>query len=403
MAASSAARAAGQGGVVVIDMRYQVDLGSSAMFREAVGYAVSHRASAILIVMNSPGGYLEDMGRILSYLDEANQSGIPVYTYVVPGGLAASAASYVALDSNELLMGPGSELGPSTPIVIGGSPLEQNHTESAMLALIESEAARWGRNSTAAADMVLYDRSYTAQQAVQLGLADGIAANLTAAEGMLGIRGLPQVTFSEGYYEQFLSAISNPIVDGVLMLVGLALIALDLLHPTVIMSAAGGVTLVVGLVGAELIGASAIGLALLAASAALMVLEVKTGHGLAFLAAVLVGIAGIYVLGLGVQASPSPYGSDFYALAGALAAAGVLLAVYARSLSRYRRPPMTGREALVGSRGTVVKELNPCGEVRAGGFIWRACAEGGRIPRGAEVIIVGYEGLTLRVRAPGGG
>ncbi|MGC9178176.1 MAG: NfeD family protein [Conexivisphaera sp.] len=384
--------------VVIIDMGYTVDLGSSTLVRNAVEYAISHRAGAILMEMNSPGGYLDDMASIISYLNQANQSGIPIYTYVLPGGLAASAASYIAMDSNVILMGPGSELGPSTPIVLGGSQLEQNHTEAAMLSLMESEAARWNRNSTAASYMVLYDTSYTAQQAVQYHLADGTAENLSAAESYLGISGAPHVQFSEGYYEQFLSVISDPLIDGILMMLGLILVALDVLHPTIIMSAAGAVSLVMGLVGAELVGASAIGLVLIAASAALLILELKTGHGLAFLAAVLVGVVGIYMLGQGMQVSPSPYGLDFYVAAAAISVGGAALAIYARSLSRYRRRPLTGRESLVGVVGIVTRELNPCGEVRIEGFIWRACSEEGRIRRGDEVLVTGYDGLQLKVR-----
>ena len=391
------------GSVVIINMEYTVDLGSSTLVRNAVEYAISHGASAILIVMNSPGGYLADMTNIISYLNEANQSGIPVYTYVLPGGLAASAASYIAMDSNVILMGPGSELGPSTPIVLGGSQLEQNHTEAAMLSLMESEAARWNRNSTAASYMVLYDSSYTAQQAVQYHLANGIVSNISAAESYLGIAGLSQVRFSEGYYDQFLSAISDPVVDGILIMLGLILIALDVLHPTVIMSAAGAVSLVLGLVGAELIGASVVGLVLLAASAALMILELKTGHGLAFLAAVLVGVAGVYLLGQGIQVSPSPYGLSFYVAAAAISTGGIALAIYMRSISKYRRRPLTGRESLLGNIGIVVRELNPCGEVRIEGFIWRACSEEGRIRKGEEVLVTGYEGLQLKVRRTDGG
>jgi len=391
-----------EGPVVVVDMGYTVDLGSSEMVGAAVGYAISHNASAILLVMNSPGGYLGDMLKIVSYLNEANQSGIPVYTYVIPGGLAASAASYIAMDTNVILMGPGSEIGPSTPIVVGGSQLEQNHTEAAMLSLMESEADRWDRNSTAAGDMVLYDESYTAQQAVGLHLVNGMAANLTDAEKEVGVYGAPQVQFSEGYYDQFLSAIGNPTVDGILMLLGLILIALDVLHPTFVMSAAGSVSLVVGLVGAELIGASVMGLALLAVSAALLILELKTGHGLAFLAAVLVGIAGIYLLGQGMEVSPSIYGAEFYAAAAAIAVGGAALAIYVRSLARYgRRGSLTGRESLIGKRGVVVRNVDPCGEVRVEGFVWRACSEGGGLRRGEEVVVVGFDGLVLKVRGTG--
>src|ERR1700751_3565564 len=105
--------------------------------------------------MNTPRGLLNDMTSIIRVIDLANQSGIPTYTYVPPDALAASAGSYIAMASNKILMGTGSEIGPSTPIVVGGSALEQNHTEDGMLSLMTSLAEKWGRNSTAAQNMVV--------------------------------------------------------------------------------------------------------------------------------------------------------------------------------------------------------------------------------------------------------
>ena len=384
--------------VVVIDFHYTVDMGASSLFSSAVGYAIQSRAKAILIVMNSPGGYLSDMLNIISYIRKANQSGIPVYTYVIPDGLAASAASYIAMATNRIIMGPGSEIGPSTPIVVGGTELEQNHTESAMLSLMQSEAQEWGRNVTAASDMVLYDRAYSAPQAYSMGLINGLASNLTQAEEMLGISGLPQVYFSESYYDQFLSVISNSTVDGLLILLGMILIALDVLHPTFIMSLLGGIALLMGLVGAELIGASVLGLTLLAVSAVLLVIEIKTGHGVSLIASVLVGLAGIYLLGEGVQVSPQPSYVQYYIVSVALVAFAVFAAIYIRSLWKYRRrSPFTGKESLVGKAGVAVKDLSPCGEIRVEGFIWKACTKGDKIKKGEEVVVVSYEGLSLIV------
>ncbi len=393
-----AAHSQQSGQVVVINFQYSVDMGSSSMFRSAVSYAIQSKAKAILIVMNSPGGYISDMLSIISYIREANQSGIPVYTYVLPNGLAASAASYIAMATNKIIMGPGSEIGPSTPIVIGGTELEENHTESAMLSLMLSEAQEWGRNETAASYMVLYDKAYSAEQAYRYKLVSGIAENLTQAEQELGIYSLPQVQFSESYYDQFLSAISNPNLDGLLILLGMVLIALDVLHPTFVLSALGAVTLIMGLVGAELIGASVLGLALLALAAALLVVELKTAHGVAIIASLLVGLAGIYLLGEGIQVSPAPSYLQFYVIAVAVASLAVFLGIYVRTVWRYRRrSPYTGKESLVGKRGVAVKDLKPCGEVRVEGYIWRACSQEGNVRKGEEVIVVGFEGLTLKV------
>ena len=146
--------------VVVATFNVPVDPGSSEFVKRVVQYAIDQNASAIVITMNTPGGLLGDMVSIVSSIGLANQSGIPVYTLVVPNGLAGSAGSYIAMASNKILMGPGSAIGPSTPIVVGGSTLEQNHTQSAMLNLMTSLAERWGRNQTMAYEMVQGDQAF---------------------------------------------------------------------------------------------------------------------------------------------------------------------------------------------------------------------------------------------------
>jgi membrane protein implicated in regulation of membrane protease activity len=79
--------------------------------------------------------------------------------------------------------------------------------------------------------------------------------------------------------------------------------------------------------------------------------------------------------------------------------AGVL-AFVVKDLVMYRvvrdslGPPRAG---LVGARGRAVERLAPEGYVKIEGELWRAEAAGGEIPAGAEVIVRGARGLTLRV------
>jgi membrane-bound serine protease (ClpP class) len=58
----------------------------------------------------------------------------------------------------------------------------------------------------------------------------------------------------------------------------------------------------------------------------------------------------------------------------------------------------TGKEALIGSRGVAVTDLNPAGEIRVVGEFWQATAKVGWIGKGEEVEVVGLEGLFLVVR-----
>ena len=131
----------GSGNVVVIaDFNVQVDPGSVAFMSRVVSTAQSQNAAAIVVELNTPGGNLNDMLSIISSITAGNQSGIPIYTFIVPNGLGASAGSYIAMATNRILLAPGSIIGPSTPYIIGGTALEQNHTQAAMLSLLTSLA-----------------------------------------------------------------------------------------------------------------------------------------------------------------------------------------------------------------------------------------------------------------------
>ena len=401
VAGAPKARAQSGPTVVLVNFDVTVDLGATKMMERALATAEAYHAKAIVIVMNTPGGYLSDMVNIVSIIERAQQEGIEVLTYVPPDGMAASAGSYIAMASNSILMGNGSFIGPSTPIVVGGTPLEQNHTESAMLALMESLAAKWGRNVTAAENMVLYDMAYTASQAYRIHLINGIANSLGEAMGEWGLANASTVTVSENAYEQFLSAISNPTLDGILLTLGFLAILIDLYHPTLVLTAAGVVLIVLGLVGAEIVGASLIGLALVIIGAVIMLLEIKMGHGLALMAGAAVAAVGVYLMAMNIPyvASNVPSGPKYALIDSTLAVVGVAVGLYIRWVAAplRRRKALTGPESLIGERGVALTDLNPEGEVRVQGIIWRAESRGGPVKAGMRVIVVDRVGLKLIV------
>lgn len=386
--------------VVVVNFDVTVDLGSSTMMSRVVAMAEGLHAKAVVIVMNTPGGYLSDMVNIVNYIEDLQSQGIPVYTYVPPDGMAASAGSYIAMASNSILMANGTFIGPSTPIVVGGTPLEQNHTEAAMLAFMESLASKWGRNATAAAVMVLSDKAFTAQQALQYHLIDGIANSLGQALAMWNLSGYVQVSVSEDLYEQFLSVLSNPTVDGLLISLGFLVILIDLYHPTFLLSAIGAIAVVLGLVGAEVVGASLIGLTLVLIGAVLMLLELKMGHGLAVIAGAAISALGIYLMALNVPylTTSLPTSPKSALIDSTIAIVGLVAGLYIRWIAgpARRKRVMAGPESLIGDVGVAVTDLNPTGEVRVQGVVWRARSSG-FVAAGSTVRVVGREGLMLIV------
>ena len=290
---SSFVTASSRGEVVIVEMNVPIDPGSSGMMSRAVSQAQSDDASAVIINMNTPGGLLSDM---LSIVDSIGNSTVPVYTYVGNDSLAASAGSYIAMATKIIFMGPGSEIGPSTPIVEGGTDLQQNHTASAMLLFMSALAQQNGRNTTAASNMVLYDIAYSQQTALQYHVADRASNSLQQTIDDLNLSSSGQVTDQREPERTGPQLLSDPTVDGIFLLLGIVAIAIDFLHPTILLSVAGGVMIVLALIGAESIqgaGTSSysflVPLVLFAVAATLIIFEIKTGHGFFLFSGVAVG------------------------------------------------------------------------------------------------------------------
>lgn len=403
LGAPHSAKASSSGPVIVVNFDVPVDPGSSALVANAVSMAQTEGASAIVIEMNTPGGLLSDMLDIISSIQLANSSGIPTYTYVPPDGLAASAGSYIAMSTNKILMGSGSEIGPSTPIVEGGTALEQNHTEDAMIQLMVSLAQSWGRNTTAAYAMVYSDTAYSASQAYAYHLINGNASSLQDALTQFGLSSNSVVTVQEGVYDQLLSALSNTTLDGVLILVGILAIVLDLYHPTILLSIVGAIAIVAGLVGAEVVGASLLGIFVMGIGGVLVLLELRLGHGLAMMGGMAVGAIGIYLLAQGVQFSPSPINDVTEIELVCIAGVGVIGGLYVRWIVgplRHRKN-LTGPESVIGKEGKVTIPLTPDGEVSVEGINWRARSTSGNLQKGEVVKVKSIEELVLVVEKAG--
>jgi membrane-bound serine protease (ClpP class) len=387
------------GPVVIVNFNVPVDPGSSSFVDSAVSYAIGNGASAIIIEMNTPGGLLSDTLSIINSITKANQSGIPTYTFVVPNGLAASAGSYIAMATNKIFMAAGSEIGPSTPVVVGGTALEQSHKQAAMLSEMVSLADAWGRNSTAASVMVENDEAFTAGQAIAYHVADGSANSLGEVITNVGLSGAQQVTLNESLYDQFLSAISDSTLDGILILLGIVVIVLDFLHPTIILTVAGAIALVLGLIGAEVIGASFLGYLILAIAAVLIILEIKLGHGFAMMIGVAIGAVGIFYLAQGLSYSPSPITDVTEIELAFVVILGIVAGLYLRWVIGpiRQRSKLTGPEVLVGKIGKAVTDLKPDGEVRVAGVVWRATSISGDIQKGESVKVRSMQNLVLTV------
>lgn len=400
--------AAGNGqSVLVLNLHEEIDPGSSHFISSALASVNKENTAAVVIDMNTPGGILQNMLEMITAINETRGLGIPVYTYVPQYGFAASAGSYIALASTAVYMGNATVIGPSTPIVVGGTSLEQNHTEGAFISYMQAIAQENGHNVTAAGIMVSQDVAYTGSQAISIGLVNGYSSNLTTFLSQMNLSSYPVVTQNPGIYDNLLSFLSNTTIDGLLILVGSIAILADIYHGTAVLTIVGIAFIALGLVGAEIVSASLVGIMLVIIGSIFIFLEAKTGHGVALIAGVLVSIFGTFMLASPYLSSnpgfsPSPFGISDYVAAAIIAIIAVVIGFFVRRIAiSLKAKRYTGAESLIGKTATVKKTLAPSGIVSLEGIMWRAKSEdGSHIEANEKVLVVSREDLLLIVKKP---
>ena len=386
------------GGAIVVTFNIQVDPGAADYVQKAATLAVANEEDLVL-VMDTPGGLVDSMTQIVSSLQYVESAGLHTYTYVPVGASAASAGSYIALASDAIYMGNGSVIGPSTPYIVGAAPGETEHVVNYFTAYMEALAETHHYNVAAAIDMVQNNTAFTSQQAASLGLITGLTDTFPGFLGAVGLNSSALTNYGEPLYDQFLSFLSNPTVDGLFILVGVVALVLDLFHRTLFLTVAGVILLALGFLGAEIIGASVVGILILVIAAALIFLELKAGHGLFALTGVALGLVGTWMLASGVPYSPFPYGLGTYLLMGIVGAVTLIGFIYLMKIRRtiMAQPKLIDAARVVGMTGRAVTDIGPDhdGVCNVGAEDWTSSSQV-PIAKGALVRVTSYtEGKVL--------
>jgi membrane-bound serine protease (ClpP class) len=339
---------------------------------------------------------------------------VPVIVYVAPQGARAGSAGFFLLEAADIAaMAPGTNAGASHPVAEGAKldATMKQKIENDTAALLRSYTAQRGRNPQAAEDAVRNSKSYTAQEAKQLGLVDLIAPNRTdllsqidgrtitrmnGAKTVLHTRDATLDNVEPTLRDRVLDKLMNPDLAVLMLVIGGLLIYLEFNAPgTIVPGALGTLLVLLSLFALNLLPVHYTAVMLLLAAAVLMVLEVKfTSHGV-------LAFAGIVCLVLGMLtlvAGPVPEMRVHAATAIAAGVAFGLITVFLVRLAVRARhnKSMVGIDALLGQIAVVVKPLQPVGQVLVHGELWEAHAAT-PVPRDAHVRITAISGLTLTV------
>lgn len=415
MWAAGSARAV-SGEVLVLLVEGPITQAIAVYVERGIGEAEARRAEAVIVRLNTPGGQIDVMQKIIQTM---RGSDTPVIVFVTPrGALAGSAGAVITLAGHAAAMSPETAIGAASPVGGGGEDLNQTldkKIKEALSASARSLTERRGAKAVELATAMINDaKAVSVSEARQAGLIDFVAEDTGELLGQMDgfevtVRDEPRrlrtagavpVEFPMSLVEQFLHVLTNPNLISVLLLVGAQAILIELSSPGGwVAGFIGVVCLALAFYGLSVLPVNWFGLIFIVVAFVLFILDIKAPtHGGLTIAAAASLIAGTLVL-FNSPNTPSFQRVSVPLVVGtSIVTATLFLFVVAMAVRARRWPVTTGVETLVGQVGETRAPLTPSGMVQVGGELWSAESEGGPIEAGRKVEVVGVKGLRLRVR-----
>ena len=350
------------------------------------------------------------------------ESEVPTVVFVAPrGSQAGSAGTFVTAAANFAVMAPGTNIGAATPVSASGAEMGEtlaNKITNDAAALIRSIAEERGRNSAKLEETVRQGASFTATQAVELGMVDFIASDegdllrqlhgrivkTKSREWVLDTNGLTAESLDKNLLEHFLEFIADPDVAFLLLTIGGLAVVIELFNPGMIIpGVVGAILLILAFLALGSLPVNWAGVALIALAMVLGFLETQvSGFGVLGVGAVICLVLGGFLL-FAQFGDPSPTLSPiavnpWLIVSTAVILGGGLLYLLWSIQKSQRAERGEDKIQLVGQIGTVVNELAPRGIVRLEEGNWTAVADDDHtIGEGEKVIVVASDDLILTV------
>jgi membrane-bound serine protease (ClpP class) len=431
--------ARGAASAVVVHLDGVIGPASADYLSRRLAQARDQGATAVVLRLDTPGGLDTSMRQMIR---EIIASPVPVIVYVAPGGArAASAGTFILQAGHVAAMAPGTNVGAATPVQIGalpGPPRDPSDAPEAKpgakpdddkarppsrdptaakatndaVAYIRALARMRGRNADWAEDAVRTAASLDADAALEAGVIDFIARDvsdaLAQAHGrtvtaggaaiVLATRGAAVTEVRPDWRHSLLAAITNPNVALILMMIGVYGLLFEFMNPgSLYPGVIGVICLLIGLYALAALPVSYVGGALILVGMGLMVAEIfAPSFGV-------LGIGGVFAFLLGgvlfMDTDAPGFGVSLPLVAGlAVASLGFSLGVLRVALSARKRRVVSGREEMVGAPGVVQDWNDGSGHVFVHSERWRAVSADPLRP-GDAVRTLAMNGLILTVAA----
>jgi membrane-bound serine protease (ClpP class) len=386
----------------------------AAYIEDGIARASSQHAGALVIELDTPGGLLSSAQRIVKDLLNAP---LPTIVYVSPSGAsAASAGTFIVEAAAIAAMAPGTTIGAAHPVGEGGSEIKGvigKKIENFTASFAGSIARERGRNQQWVEQAVRESAAISEEEALKRHVIDIVAPDLRSllvqASGRevkvggrmvkLALAGATirrsRMTLGQG----LLNILADPNLVYLLMLAGVVGIYFEFGHPGFYLpGVVGAICLLLALGSFEVLPINLTGFLLLMLGIGLLISEVfVTSYGVLGIGGVIAFVMGSLFL---IDSTQTDLEVNRGMIAGAaIAMSAIILGLGWIVLRERHRPPITGREGMVGEVGEVREAIAPGkpGRVFVHGEHWRAVSNE-TLEVGARARVVAVRGLELEVR-----
>jgi len=405
--------------VLIVEITGVIDQSTVEMLTESMQEAAVQNAQAIIVLLDTPGGGLQQTFEIA---DMIQSSEVPVIGYVYPSGATAwSAGTFILMSTHVAAMADHTIIGSCQPVEVtleGTRVINDSKTINALVEWIQERANMYGRNETLAEEFITINRNVNATLAQRLRVVefvapsidqllddvDGTDVTLSSGNVTLTTRDAVQLWYSPSFKIQLLRFISNPVLTSLLLMLGIFALIFGISSPGYGAEVFGVIAILLSLIGSGF-SVSALSIIFIILGGLLLIIEIFATPGFG-----VIGIGGTICLIIGsiflVPSYPTrewlismEYTLDVIAILLVVIALIALFFVFLLYKILQIRKKKAAVGTFVGEKAKTIDRITPDkpGYVRFKGEYWQAKSDTIIEPR-TKVIIVDKDETTLIVK-----
>lgn len=405
--------------VLIVEINDTIDQSTVELLSECFNEAEKLNSEAIVLLLNTPGGGLQQTFDIAAMI---KNSKIPVIGYVYPSGSSAwSAGTFILISTHIAAMANNTIIGSCQPVEItieGTKPINDSKTINALVEWIQERADIYGRNKTLAKDFIINNTNINATLAKKYNVieyvADSIDLLLNQIDNSIVKTSHGNITLQTKQSEKIfyspslkiltLKFLSNPLLTSLLLILGIFCIIFGISTPGFGAEVFGAIAILLSLIGSGF-SIPELSIIFIILGALLLIIEIFVTPGFG-----VIGLGGIICLFIGSIFLIPTYSTNEWMISMdwinnliiTLSVLAVLITIFFVFLL-YKIIQIRSKKKAVGvfegEYAITTEEISPnnSGYVRFKGEYWKAKSDSFIKPN-TKVIIIKKEDIYLIVK-----